>query len=486
MIFFEHKNEYFLKKYNEIINYLINSNFINFNSDLVYPSNLNDISEILDKYFPSNSLLTEKISELFELKLFKEEFLKDDNSVINELGVIHNETFYFFDIFSNKSFNFYQKYKQYDILKNIGVISKENYQLLLKKDKSTFESLSLKVDSILQKAINTNTDEVFFSSEGSVLFKTYANSFYIEEKILLNKDFDYKEHNLKYNNQMYNISINKINIDSNTNFLLKIRKEDEFLFKDKKIRHYDKLNTYIHENKGIILLSSKNNSNIYYDTMKNISITNKRIISFDNEYIFKVPKVVNYKKSKLENYDLSLFDVVFINDINLHIEVFLKAVELGKLIVIFSNNKDSFIGIVNILDKTKINKYIFSENFLCSFHYTELPKLCECCKIETNIKDLNIFSENKYSIYKYGIGENKLFINNHLGCNNCIKGYEDKVYISEILINDNDIAEYIEKNFNIRQLRNFIKSKRWEGEEDNSLYLLKKGYISINDIKKYT
>ena len=484
MIFFENKTEYFLKTYNDIINYLINSNFINFNTEIIYPSTTYDFYSLLINYFPSEELLVEKISEYFSLPIFEE---KSNNYSVNDLGVVQNDTFYFFDIFSQKSFIFYNQYKKYGIIKKYGIVSNEVYKNLLSKRNNSKEDLSFKIDSIIQKAIFTNTEEIFISYNGTILFKTHGNSYYLEDTIFLPHDFNFQKLNFNFENKKYSILVNKILFDNNINFSFKILEENQYLFANKKIRHYDKLNNYIYENKGIILLSSKNNNYLYYDTLKKVSESDKKVISFDNNKDFKIDNIINVNYSKFDtSHDLSLFDVVFINNINEYKQIFLKAVELGKLVIVFINNKDCLSSVLNILELTKINKYVFSENFLCSLHYSELPHLCNDCKIEKTIKELPILSQDIYSMYNYGIGKNPLFVSNKKGCNSCIKGYSKKVYISEILENDNDICDYIERNFNIRQLRNFIKSKRWEGEEENSLYLLKKGDISIEDIKKYS
>lgn len=484
MIFFEHKNEFFLQKYDEIINYLINSNFINFNTEIIFPSSIHDFYEQLNKYFPSDNLLMEKISEYFNLPIFED----NCSYSINDLGVCSNDTFYFLDIFSQKSFMLYNKYSKYGLIKNYGIISKEIYEKLIKSNKKTNEELSFMIDNIIQRAILTNTSEFFISFNGSILFKTNANSYYIEDKILLPSNFDFNKLFFNYNNEEYSVIVEKISINDTISFNFKIITKDSYSFSGKKMRHYDKLQNYILENKGIILLSSKNNNNLYYDTLNKLSKLHKKIISFDNKNDFNINNVLTYSNSFFNdnNIDLSNYDIIFINDIDLYSKVFLKSVELGKLVIVFINNKDCLSSILNVLKKTTINKYIFSENFLCSLHYSEMPHLCDDCKIQKNKKEISLFNENMYSMYNYGIGKNPIYINNKKGCNSCIKGYSKTVYISEILENDNDISDNIEQNFNIRQLRNFIKSKRWEGEEENSLYLLKKGIISIEDIKRYS
>ncbi len=486
MIFFEQPTQYFIKKYNEIINYLIKGNFISFNNDIIYPTNISEISDLLRTYYPSESLILKTLPNFFDIKVFDFHQVEQQKIKINEICVIYNDTFYFRDIFSQKSFAFYQKYKQYSVINNIGIISEDNYNKLLNNKLKTEEEINFVLDHLIQEALFSHVEEISISTEGNILFKSNANSYYINKNINLKEDFQFNDKFISFNKELYSIFMKRYKIEDKNNFTFKIVKKDQYSFNNIKMRHYDKIKSFVHENKGIVLLSSKNNNNIYYDILQKLSTENKKIISFDTEKNFLIPNITNYSKDYNHNLNLLMFDIIFINDVNKYNDVFLKSIELGKLVIVFMTGKDSLSSILNLMNNTNINKYSFSENFLCSFHYTELPKLCDCCKVEKNIKEIEIFNENKYSIYNYGIGNHKVFVNNPEGCEKCVKGYSDKTYISEILINDNDISDYIENIFNVRQLRNFIKSKRWESEEDNALYLLKKGDISIIDIKKYS
>jgi hypothetical protein len=487
------KDEDIIKIYNNIIGELIRENLIGLEMEVHYPSTVKFFIETLLKYNINTNIIYNKIGTFFDLDVLSYNESKQTDYIVNDLGVIVDEVFYLKNPFSNVSRNIIEKHKEYAFFEKIGIIKEIDYQKIMNyklEDNNSFSSEYFLIN-IIEKAINKNVTEIFipYNSQkvvSDIIFNFNNNYFTIEDKYRYS-ELPSIEKVLTFNKKDYYIKTKTIEDGDNKLFFLYINEykvERTIESFDKKYKN--KILEMLTSSSGLFLMSEKNESDLYYIFLQTLkSKTNKKIISIENEIQAKIDNVFQ-TKNIINGNDLSLFDVVFVKNVSTkeQIQVIVEALQLGKLVLVSTVSQDSLIALSSLISNFDIDKYLLSEKIIGVYHSTILPEVCEYCSDLYPIKESEIINEEAFSAYKMSIDKDQEIRKAHKeGCSNCLLGYSGGVVASELLTKDKDVATEIEKDFNIRELRNLKESKRWETVYSYSRYLVERQHVCINDVK---
>jgi hypothetical protein len=492
--FFELNNNEIISKYQNIIEDLMNENFINIDQDIIYPSSRKFFIKYLINQNINENIIYKKISKEFDFIFFNEDEINQEDYIINDIGLLYNDTFYFLNPFFNINKNIYNKNKELLIFKNIGIIKPEDYIKISEKNNFIEEcenGAKYFLNNLIYRAVKQNVFNITIdinkdNSESDIFFNFHNNVFKIKEKFKHSKMpeisgieifdeisyfIDVKEVNDAENKTIYFISISKYEY---TQSILEIEK-----------KYGEKINEMLGVSNGLFILSQKNDYGIYYSILKNIANnTNKQIFSYEKKITTKVEGVFQTVNSHEKG--IELFDVVFVKDVsdNSQIELIKSALQLGKLVVTSTISQDSLLALSSFINNFSLDKNLLAEKLIAVYHTTLLPKVCSFCSFSYPIKESKIIKEDKFKPYKMGIKPDTIIKRkNEKGCSNCNHGYEGGVFISELLDNDKDVSRQIESIFNIRELRNLKQSKRWDTIYLHSRFLVERNTITLEDVK---
>jgi len=396
--------------------------------------------------------------------------------------------------FSNVSRRIISKHKDYAFFDKIGIIKKVDYQnasSFKPEEKNIFSSEYFLIN-IIEKAIKLNVLEFFISYNkdkeySDITFNFNNNYFVIEDKYKYSKLPELPKI-LSFNGKEYYIKKEQVHNGSDKLFFININefKTTETLENyDKK--YVDKIFEMLTYSSGLFLLSEKNETNLYYVFLETLmQNTTKKIISLEHEVQSKVSGVFQTDNT-FNKENLSLFDVLFVKTVNSkgQIDLIVEALQLGKLVVISTISQDSLLALSSLISNFNINKNLLSEKIIGVYHSTVLPKICDVCSTLFPIKESRVINEDFFSSYKMSIASNNLIRKpNYDGCSCCTNGYSSGVVVSELLQKDKDLSSEIERDFNIRRLRNLKESKRWETVYSYSRFLVEKQIVFIEDVKK--
>lgn len=486
-------NTQIIKVYDNIIKELIAENLIEFNTEIEYPNTVKSFIEKLFNFGINENIIYLKISKHLELDIFKYNEKDKENYIINDLGIIFNSVFYLRNPLSNVSRNIIKRHKEYAFFESIGIIKETDFSFILNYKKKSIDKFSsyFFLINIIEKAINKEVNEIFIQynekkRDSDIIFNYNNNYFKIEEQYEYS-DLPEIEDIINFNGKDYFIELKTIKESDKKLFFIYI---NEYKV-NKTIVEYDKkYNKKIMEmltsSSGLFLLSEKNESDLYYILMEELtSCSNKKIISFEKKIKANVENVFQTKKI-ITGSNLSLFDVIFVKNVNTEeeISVIVEALQLGKLVIVSTVSQDSLIALSSLIANFDIDKYLLSEKILGVYHSTILPEVCDSCSIDYPIKESLIAEEEAFETYKMSIESDHLIRKAQKeGCSKCLNGYTGGTVVSELLTKDKDVATEIEGDFNIRQLRNLKESKRWETVYSYSRYLVAKKTICIKDVK---
>ena len=492
--FFDLNNSEIIEKYQSILEELVNENFIGVDKNIHYPSSKKFFIQYLINHNVNENIIYKKISKEFEFENLSLLDIDLEEVIVNDLGLLYKDTFYFLNPFFNVNKNIYDKNKELLIFKNIGLIKPEDFSYInekLNEVEDNEDGAQYFLNNIIYKAINSNVFNITIDidqdiKDSDILFNYKNNVYQIEEKYQYKNIPDISGIE-SFNNKKYYIDLKKIESGNNKIlYFINISKYDNVKsIIEIETKYGNKIKEMLGYSNGLFILSQKNDYGLYYSILKNIvDSTNKKIFSFEEKITTKVDGV--FQTEKIEDFDVNLFDVVFVKDIKgkLQIDLIKNALQLGKLVITSTIAQDSLLALSSFITNFNLDKSLLAEKLIGIYHTTLLPRVCSVCSDTYEIKKSPIIKEDKFKPYKMGIKpEAPVKKANHKGCSNCNHGYEDGVFVSELLDNDKDVSQQIENEFNIRELRNLKQSKRWDTIYLYARFLVERNVITIEDVK---
>ena len=488
-----------IELYSEISRSLYDEKFIGQEDFLNVPNivTLEEMHVSLLSLGISHNIINKKISEKLGIKSFSiNDDIDFDAIILSKIGIIYGDVFYIINVFGKPSQSFKNKNKEMFnnyFFNEIGVMSLEDYcEILKEKNKANTEDdldiAKIKTMEIVFNAIKNGVNEIIINKQlDKIIFNIEENTYSSEYETSL--DVEDLDEIVIFNNVHYYLKTEEINPMLKVVLINKYSKRMNLENDDKK--YGELVINKLLNSKGLFVLSSKKESNYYHtflEKARDIHI-GKKIISYERRHA-QVKGVLQIDDSEeLDDDMIFQSDIIFIEKLDNEIKsnIVAKSLNMGKFVFVGITAYDSIMALNNILSVNKkwLDKNLISDNLLCVYHMSKLPKLCSYCSSEIQLKNHPLRHDEKFK-FLFETKDNNLFVRqpSTKGCKKCVFGYKDGVLITEFLDHEKELAMEIESGFNMRIVRNMKDSKRWETLMTNSDIQLIKGYVSLEDIKK--
>ena len=522
-----YKNIFFCNQ--RIIKELYEKNILNIKDldNYELPTSMEQIIPKIEKIANKEKLFTDALSEI----LLIESFLKVKNNIdsdylIGNNYIVTNKTLYSTNPLSDFIEKLKENLKDYNknelLFNKIGYITEKDLneiiknEVLLKKEKyKKIKITNLLIENIfleiLISAIDKDSNSFNLLYKESTLKVVFNIKKQIIEKDILTIDNDKYNEIIKYINSMFNekdlikkikdinyklsLTANTSNEHGKTATILNIKISNL----NKKINNINNLNIAYNEKKslkklmrssmGIIIVSSKNDlKEALYSVLKTKMETDKKkkqlIFSIEENIERTLQSVIQIEKNS-ENWvdgNYENYSIIVIEDIKTEKEL-KKAIELsteGKLLILGIKARNTINAFSKILSLSK-NKEIFAEALLFIIQIDKIKRVCQYCSTSEEFIKEEYYSEFS-SFYNVPTMNTLVKKANHLGCENCLNGYDGLIDVSEFLENDSILVNNIIDKFNVNALRIEKNSNDWENIFESSLKLLKEEKTTVESI----
>ncbi len=153
-------------------------------------------------------------------------------------------------------------------------------------------------------------------------------------------------------------------------------------------------------------------------------------------------------------------------------EICVRASLTGHLVLSTLHTNDAPSAVTRLID-IGLPPYLVSASLLCVVAQRLVRKLCPKCKepYEPKEQELAGISLNKDVIYKAK------------GCEECKNiGYRGRTLISEIILADEELKEYISKDSSLQEIRNLSRKKGMKTLLENGIIRVEEGVTSLEEV----
>lgn len=478
----------YIKREGDLVNFLIRSGI---NQDI--------IKNILRDYFDREFLTPAEINN------FSSIYKSNYGFLINGIYYVKMTTYYSSNII--KKLNKLYKGVLFD---SIEIISESDY----KKIDEKYNQIAIDVKNKNLNIINTSLMELFNeimqSSFSRVFIDTrmdcyikYYESFSDKKmtdvfsnldigviKDIIDEMLD--EHGFYKNNKKYKIYYRIISETSIEIEMVDYYKKDDEL---KKLDSFNDIYNGINNISGLFIFSQKEQYNYFYEILNLLTVNdNKRILvlSEDKKQNTATKNINISDINNLKDVDEEIirdFDVLMIENTNFLNKETFNTINLflsnSKKVVLFITSKDAINSLASIIyNYPELKRDILIEYLNGIFHISKLPKLCNNCKKEIKLINVdNVRNDYPDLLAKYDKKE-PVFIRNYDGCLHCNHGYDGSVGIEQFVKKTGVLISNI-LNFDITNIKNQLSAEnnyRSINDKAESI-VMKEKIISIYDVK---